>query len=115
MANYAAVCLLLLMWVLRFYYMSKSDEKKPEEYSSFWFFLVSAFQGCLIGLLAASMYPDKEHRVRVNIRRQFRFLDYTFGRGFLIFYLAICLCEVSLHGEVLYAVIAILIAFIDMY
>lgn len=42
-------------------------------------------------------------------------LDFDFGRGIFIFFLAMSMCEVVANGEVIYALVATCISFIDMY
>lgn len=42
-------------------------------------------------------------------------MDFHFGRGIFIFFLAMSMCEVVANGEVIYALVATVIALIDMY
>ena len=113
-ANYVAVGLLVLGFIFRFVYMF-TDEEKTVDYSGFWFFLETLIYGIFIALLAVSLHPNEEHLASVMVRTQFRVLDFDFGRGAFIFYLSMQMCEVVSNGEVVYALFAIFIAFIDMY
>lgn len=49
--------------------------------------------------------------VRINVR----LLDFDFGRGILILFLSMQMCEVVANGEVVYAVVAVVISLIDIY
>merc|ERR1712146_116954 len=92
-----------------------TDEEKGVDYSGFWFFLETCIVGFFIALLAASMHPNEEHPMSVMVRTYIRVLDFDFVRGAFIFYLSMQICEVVSNGEVIYALVGITIALIDMY
>ena len=113
LANYAAVGLLALGFIFRFVYMF-TDEEKPTTYGGFWFFMSTIFYGFLVGLLGISLHPNEEFKPSMLLRVHFRVLDFDFGRGLFIFFLAMEMCEVHSNGEVIYAVVACLVAIVDM-
>jgi len=114
LTNYVAVGILAFGFVFRFVFMFSGEEKGPH-YSGFWFFLETVVYGMIIALVALSMHPNEENPLSIMVRTQCRLLDFDFGRGIAIFFLAMSMCEVVANGEVIYALVASLISFIDMY
>lgn len=112
-ANYVAVGLLGLGFILRFVYMF-TDEVKGPNYSGFWFFMATLFYGGFLALLGLSLHPDEENKFGLLVRVHFRVLDFDFGRGLFIFYLAMQMCEVHSNGEVFFAVFVCIVAIVDM-
>lgn len=92
-----------------------SSETKSADYSGFWFFLSTFFYGAFIAVLAVSMHPNEQNKFCYLVRFYFRCLDFNFGRGVFIFYLAMQMCEVSANGETWFAITPCVIAIIDMY
>ena len=114
LTNYVAVGILAFGFVFRFVFMFSGEEKGPH-YSGFWFFLETVVYGMMIALVALSMHPNEENPFSIMVRTQCRLLDFDFGRGIAIFFLAMSMCEVVANGEVIYALVASLISIIDMY
>ena len=86
-ANYAAVGILGLGWILRWVYMFTGEAKSPE-YSGFWFFCATMFYAFFLALLGLSLHPDEGNKFGLLVRVHFRALDFDFGRGVFIFFLA---------------------------
>lgn len=114
LTNYVAVGLLAFGWVFRFVFMFSGEEKGPH-YSGFWFFLETMIYGILIAVVALSLHPNEENMYSQLVRINCRLLDFHFGRGIFIFFLALQMCEVVANGEVVYALVASVISLIDMY
>lgn len=87
MANFAAVGLLALGLIFRFVYMFTS-ETKSANYSGFWFFFETVFYGLFLALVGFALHPNQENPHSVAVRTHFRILDFDFGRGLFMFYLA---------------------------
>ena len=92
-----------------------SQEKKGPHYSPFWFFLETVIYGLLIAALALAMHPNEENMYCQLVRVHCRLLDFDFGRGLIILFLAMQMSEVVANGEVVYSLFAIFVAIVDMY
>lgn len=65
-----------------------SSETKGPNYSGFWFFFETGFYGLFLGLVALAMHPNQDYPLSLAVRVNFRVLDFDFGRGLFMFYLA---------------------------
>ena len=91
-----------------------TSETKSPDYSGFWFFLSTCFYGFFLAIVALAMHPNQEHPYSLAVRVHFRVLDFDFGRGLFMLFLTMQMVEVHSNGEVIYAIIVIVISVIDM-
>jgi len=93
--------------------MFDSSQPKPTDYNGFLFFLLTVLQLFFTAMLGLSLLP-LDNKYCILIRVYFNLLDYYVGRGFYILFISILSIENGSAGEILFFLILIGIAIVDL-